>query len=666
LASRKVMLWSKNSRPFNRAKMTNAFIEGGEFHTCVLEAGMLHMSTPLRPKILLFSHICNPNHITGAEKMLLFMTLELERHYACTLVVPREGLLAVEARNHGINTVVQSFPLLYEMYHPSAALPHLFQELLVHSELPGLIDLLFIHEPELVITNTCINILPAVAAKRLGIPVTWIIAETILMNAFTTFSVELMDQYADWIVGISSTTMQPLQSIMRSNKKFVLPPSWHSEHYNPSDWPIRRQSKRAEIGIYDERPVIGYISSDIYANKGLDHFIQMGIHICETNRMVHFMITGKPTDPVYMESCIQMISISGYSSQFSFLPFDANIQSIYPAMDIVVIPSLLNEGFGLTALEGLIFGKTVVAYRSGGLEEILHSTGNEAFLAQKGDVRDLTSKVQYLLSDHQNRKKIGNKNSQVIHQVFGIEAYRGRLGSFLSHLGPVLETRRMDRQNSPRFPEHFLLKGESSHTVFVIEQGLKRPISTGVDFSFYKFDWNRVGTVDDRQLAMHPTGTPIRAQEPFLTYAPAIYVARGQGPTVYLMQHGVRYPFMSESALQRYGYAMSQIVLLPENDIASYTQGLPIGGGEKAAQKGPRRKSKAKLIMKKKTKKGTKLKKGTRRFAKGGFKARKRKVTQAKKSKSIRGRGKARRRAKKVKAGQRPKYKSIVKVGGKR
>ncbi len=253
--------------------------------------------------------------------MLLFMTLELGRHYACTLVVPREGLLAAEARRHGIETVVQSFPLLYDMYHPTAAIPQLFQDLLVHSEMPSLLDLLLIHEPDLVITNTCVNLLPAVAAKKLGIPVTWIVAETIQMNEFTPLSVRLIDQYADWIVGISDATLQPLQGLVREHKMFVLPPSWHTEHYDPGQWPVKRQSKRAEIGIHDERPVIGYISSDIYANKGLDHFIQMGICICETNRKVHFMITGKPANPVYMESCVQMISLSGYSSQFSLLPF---------------------------------------------------------------------------------------------------------------------------------------------------------------------------------------------------------------------------------------------------------------------------------------------------------------------------------------------------------
>ncbi len=272
-------------------------------------------------------------------------------------------------------------------------------------------------------------------------------------------------------------------------------------------------------------------------------------------------------------------------------------------MDVVVVPSLLNEGFGLTALEGHIFGKPVVAYRSGGLVEILTSTGNELFLVQKGDVQDLTNKVQYLLSDHRIPQEIGSRNSQMIHQVFGIDAYRSRLGQFLSALSPHLEARSLEKQRALRFPDYLLLKGESSHTVFVIEQGLKRPISKGEDFNFYKYEWHRVGIVGDRQLAMHQTGTPIRAEEPFLKYAPAIYIAKGQGPTVYLMQHGGRFPFMSESALQRYGYAMSQVVLLPESGIASYTLGLPIGGGEKAMQRGPRQKSKAKLIMERKKRK---------------------------------------------------------------
>ncbi|MCY9668269.1 hypothetical protein M5X11_25665 [Paenibacillus alginolyticus] len=71
----------------------------------------------------------------------------------------------------------------------------------------NILDLLLIHEPDVVITNTCVNILPAVAAKKLGIPVIWIIAETIQLNESTVLTVGLVDQYSDWIVGISHATL---------------------------------------------------------------------------------------------------------------------------------------------------------------------------------------------------------------------------------------------------------------------------------------------------------------------------------------------------------------------------------------------------------------------------------------------------------------------------
>lgn len=45
----------------------------------------------------------------------------------------------------------------------------------------------------------------------------------------------------------------------------------------------------------------------------------------------------------------------------------------YTAMDIVVIPSMVKEGFGMTALEGLYFAKPVIAFNQGGLSELMES-----------------------------------------------------------------------------------------------------------------------------------------------------------------------------------------------------------------------------------------------------------------------------------------------------
>ncbi|MEW9700294.1 glycosyltransferase family 4 protein [Paenibacillus sp. SI8] len=617
------------------------------------------MSTPRRPRALLFSHICNPDHITGAEKMLLFTTLELGRQYDCTLVVPREGLLAAEARRHGIKTMIQSFPLLYEMYKPEPALLSMFEALLENPAYRSLLDLLLIQEPDVVITNTCVNMLPAAAAKKLGIPVIWIIAETIEQNESTSLSVRLVDQYADWIVGISHATLQPFQMIGSDHKKYTLPPSWRTEEYDANQWSASRQNRRAELGVHGDQPVIGYISSDIYANKGLDHFIQMAVSICYKNHDAHFMIAGKPVDPVYMESCVQMILLSGYSSQFTFLSFAQDIQSLYPAMDVVVVPSLLNEGFGLTAFEGLIFGKPVVAYRSGGLNEILTTTGNSAFLANKGDIQDLTAKVEGLIVDNRLRQEVGERNSQSIRKVFGIDAYRSRLGYFVAQLGPRLAARASAMQSAARQPDGLLLKGGTSNAVFLLEQGKKRPFHSMEDFHFYKFNWHRVSVVPEEKLMPHPTGEAIRAAEPFLKYAPAIFVAKATGTTVYLLQHGIRYPFQSEVALKRYGYELTQVVALTESALAAYSLGQPIAELGNHSEKKPLRKRKGKLIGIRKRKKGIKLRRAKRGTGKPNFK--RKPAWKAASRKKLR-KGKTRKAGRAAYAARKKKKKSSVKA----
>jgi hypothetical protein len=40
-----------------------------------------------KPKMLVFSHICCSDQMTGAEKLLLFCSKELQQHFNCTLVV---------------------------------------------------------------------------------------------------------------------------------------------------------------------------------------------------------------------------------------------------------------------------------------------------------------------------------------------------------------------------------------------------------------------------------------------------------------------------------------------------------------------------------------------------------------------------------------------------
>jgi glycosyltransferase involved in cell wall biosynthesis len=469
-------------------------------------------------KMLLFSHLCSVSHITGAEKLLLFMVQELSFDHECVLVVPNEGVLSSEASLRGIRVIVMYYPLLLSTYHPGPWLFGDLQRLLQEDAYRALASLLLAEEPDAVLANTCVNALPAAAAKTLGIPVAWMITETMMENEYIHLSVDLIDRYSDWIIGISCSTLRFFQHEKFGPKLCTLFPSWRMDELNTATWPSHRINKRTEWGVSEQEQVVGYISSDIYPNKGLEHFIQMSLAIGNVMEHVHFFIIGLPTDLGYYGHCMQLIEQSGFASRFHLSPFEQHIEGFYPALDVAVIPSLLNEGFGMTALEGMVFAKPVVAYRSGGLEEILTMTGNAAFLAEKGNTKELISKVHKLLKNSLLLKLVGKRNGKEARRVFGIVPYRARLKKCFLAMKTRLQAPALELQ-----------------------------------------------TMNSTEL-----------------HDPSSLLIRGQGPTVYLLHRGVRYPIPTESRFKALGYSLDRVIALSDDKLDRFDQGQPIAGSNES------------------------------------------------------------------------------------
>ncbi|HEY0828105.1 MAG TPA: glycosyltransferase family 4 protein [Bacilli bacterium] len=468
-----------------------------------------------RLKIMLFSHICSPSHITGAEKMLIFFIQELREHHECLLIVPNEGLLSEEARARGIQTIAEPYSIVWKTYSPDLLLQEILDGLTrtENTSLGLLLRLLHSHRPDLVIANTCVNALPPIAAKALGIPVAWMITERILQNEFTPVAAELIDRYADWIVGISSTALAPFQGEVIEPKKSILYPSWSIDQLNQPSWPSYREVKRSELRLLEGDRLLGYISSDIYPSKGADHFIQMALSLCTEFDHVFFAIVGKPTDPFYYGQCVEMIQGSGYASRFHLLPFQKQTEELYPAMDIVVVPSLVEEGFGMTALEGMIFGKPVAAYASGGLAEIMTRTGNTNFLAAKGQIDQLIQVVRPLLLDDKLRQQIGGQNLLAVDNSFGPQSYRIQLGRLMDGIGQSLPFLVRHDAVTPHAAMHSLLtiliRG-SGPTIFLLNNGVRYPFPTERVFRGWLYGFDRVIELPDTVVEVLPKGPLIR------------------------------------------------------------------------------------------------------------------------------------------------------------
>ncbi|MCS7458835.1 glycosyltransferase family 4 protein [Paenibacillus doosanensis] len=525
--------------------------------------------------MMLFSHIGGSRFITGAEKYLLMLAAEANRRFDCTLVVPEQGRLYQEAARRGLSALVCDIPLVWPVYESEAGLTQEVQGMLEQKRHALLTNLLLLHQPDLVAVSTCVNALPAIAAKRLEIPVAWLITEVVGANSASTEAAELIHHYSDWIVGISETALRPFRAIGLSDKLVYLPPTWLQDELQPEQWRDYRRDKRKELGLRERQFLIGYIAASLHPEKGLDHFIRMAVLLAEQASHVRFLIVGTPTDAVYMERCQRLMDESGCGERFHHIAFEARIQALFPAMDIVVVPSLVPEGFGMTAMEGLVFGKSVVAYRSGGLEEILNAAGYGEWLAEAGDVAGLTAKVRERMQAQAGAQA---DIRRAVESAFGIRSYRRRLDGLLQRFHAKLKETAASRQcaSLPELQMNAVYRGETAPTVFLLEHGRKRPFVSEEAFQFYQYRWSDVRFVPDELLHRFPTGAPVSTDSPWHLYRPSVMLVRGTEATIYLLRDGCLYPFTSPLSAQIRGFDLGRTVTLDDEQVRLMPRGEPL------------------------------------------------------------------------------------------
>lgn len=426
--------WS--CRQIDIAHIVNYLSKGGDNHTRDVSQGMKPVSG--KSKVMLFSHICHPARMSGAEKWLLFLAKTLAGKYEVVLVVPGSGILSKEAENAGISVAIQDSPLLWSLYESSAAMHQEFANQIASNSYRSLLTLLYMHSPDWVMVNTSVNALPAAVAKKAGIPVVWVINEILYQGTHKMDAVRMINRYADWIIGISEAVLAPFKGSIVNNKKRLISPSWNDAELHPERWEDNRRSLRAAHHIGDHETLIGLISGMISAHKGIDQFIYMAGMLMPRFPQAKFLIAGSPEITEYFNKCQALANSTLDPSRIIFHPFENHIDQLYPALDMVVVPSMIDEGFGLTALEGMAFAKPVVAYDSAGLGELLKNTGNEKFLVPKGDVDRLSHIIADLLQNQNFMLETGTRNRKACTESFGADKFQNKFNNLLREVDGVV------------------------------------------------------------------------------------------------------------------------------------------------------------------------------------------------------------------------------------
>jgi glycosyltransferase involved in cell wall biosynthesis len=174
---------------------------------------------------------------------------------------------------------------------------------------------------------------------------------------------------------------------------------------------------REELGLSPSDIVVTFVGQ-IRENKGIDLFIRLAHALPLPS--ITFLIVGECRDPArfpgaYTEERLRR-EMAG-DPRLLYVGYRADIENVYRASDIVVMPSRGGEPFGLITIEAGASRRPVIATRDGGVPEVI-AHGENGFLVEREDLAGLVHYTTMLAGDAALRQRMGERARQIVEERF--------------------------------------------------------------------------------------------------------------------------------------------------------------------------------------------------------------------------------------------------------
>jgi glycosyltransferase involved in cell wall biosynthesis len=183
--------------------------------------------------------------------------------------------------------------------------------------------------------------------------------------------------------------------------------------------PIERDAARAMFRL---RANIGVACiGQVTPAKGQEEFVRAAATIGRMRSDVEFLIVGEEHEEErpFTAHLTQLATELGVGDKLRFTGRVRHIPELLAAVDVVVVPSW-DEGFSLVTIEALAARRAVLASNVGGIAGIIKDnlTG---LLCPPRDVRALTDKLLWLVSDAPLRERLSVQGQRDVYTRFGRE-----------------------------------------------------------------------------------------------------------------------------------------------------------------------------------------------------------------------------------------------------
>ena len=188
-------------------------------------------------------------------------------------------------------------------------------------------------------------------------------------------------------------------------------------------------SLRAELRAGAGRKIVGCVSR-VAPEKGIDVLIRA---MARVGRDALLLLAG---DGPGVDDCRALAASLGLAAHVRFLGLRDDVERIYAAADVMVMPSLWDEAFGLVVVEAMAAGRPVVVTRSGAMPELV--ANGRGVVVPKRDEVAMAGAIGRLLDDDALRARMGQAARAHAIERFGLSAWVERVMAEYAALIPAL------------------------------------------------------------------------------------------------------------------------------------------------------------------------------------------------------------------------------------
>lgn len=184
-----------------------------------------------------------------------------------------------------------------------------------------------------------------------------------------------------------------------------------------------------EFGWPDDAVIFG-ITGQIGAHKGHDDFIDAAALLRDRTPPARFVIGGRGT-AVEMARLSAAIASRSLGDIVRFCGWLPAARDFYEAIDVLVLPSRHDEGFGLVIAEAGERGLPAIATASGGAVEIVED-GVTGLVVAKRTPHDLAAAMLCLAGDEVARREMGRRARLRVAMHFDLATQAKRVAVWLA------------------------------------------------------------------------------------------------------------------------------------------------------------------------------------------------------------------------------------------